>query len=108
MSASEIDGSCQKVTPDGFDFSFTTAKTATGASSLGDFGGTWNNVWTTPGTGGGTFPCELDFTGNGITTCAGGGTQSGSPLAGITFTYDGANTVSGSAQGWAEFSATRR
>jgi hypothetical protein len=59
---------------------------------------------------GGTFPCTLDFRGNNITTCAGGamnGRVVGSPLAGITFTYDGANTVSGSAQGWAEFSATR-
>jgi len=59
---------------------------------------------------GGTFPCALDFTGNSITTCAGGpmnGEVTGSPLAGITFTYDGANTLSGAAQGWAEYSATR-
>jgi hypothetical protein len=36
------------------------------------------------------------------------GQLQGSPLAGITFTYDGANTASGATQGWAEFSATRR
>jgi hypothetical protein len=83
---------------------------STAASGFGDFGGTWNNTWTVPGTNGGTFPCTLDFTGNSITTCAGGqmnGEVTGSPLAGITFTYDGANTVSGAAQGWAEYSATR-
>jgi hypothetical protein len=48
--------------------------------------------------------------GNSIATCDGGamnGAVSGSPLAGITVTYDGMNTVSGLAQGWAEFSATR-
>ena len=52
---------------------------------------------------------ELDFLGNGITTCAGtnGGT-SGHPLEGITFTYDGASTASGVAQGWAEYSAMRQ
>jgi hypothetical protein len=110
VSAAEIDGGCQQVSPAGPWFSFTTRKTAPAASSFGDFGGKWTNTWTTPGTGGGTFPCELDFIGNSITTCTGGavnGQITGSPLAGITFTYDGANAVSGSAQGWAEFSATR-
>jgi hypothetical protein len=110
VSAAEIDGACQQTSPAGPWFSFTTQKMSPAASSFGDFGGKWTNTWTTPGMGGGTFPCTLDFTGNGITTCAGGamnGQVSGSPLAGITFTYDGANTVSGSAQGWAEFSATR-
>jgi hypothetical protein len=112
VSASEIDGACQDLTlsPPGPWFSFTTQKTATAASSFGDFGGTWTNTWTWPGTSGGTYPCALDFMGNSITTCAGGavgGEVHGSPLAGISFTYDGANTVSGSAQGWAEFSATR-
>jgi hypothetical protein len=110
VSATEIDGACQQVSPAGPWFSFTTQKMSPAASSFGDFGGKWTNTWTTPGMGGGTFPCTLDFTGNGITTCAGGavnGSIQGSPLAGITFTYDGANTVSGSAQGWTEFSATR-
>jgi hypothetical protein len=80
------------------------------ASSLGDFGGNWNNIWTWAGTAGGTYPCLLNFTGNDIATCDGGamnGAVNGSPLAGITLTYDGMNTVSGLAQGWAEFSATR-
>ena len=110
VSATEIDGSCQQASPTGPWFSFTTTKTSTAASGFGDFGGMWNNIWTWPGTNGGTFPCTLDFTGNSITTCAGGpmnGGVTGSPLAGITFTYDGANTVSGAAQGWAEYSATR-
>jgi hypothetical protein len=112
VSATEIDGACQNVSPAGPWFTFTTAKTNAGASSFGDFGGTWNNTWTWQGTNGGAFPCTLDFMANGITTCSGGGPVNGqvngNPLAGITVTYDGANTVSGSAQGWAEFSATRR
>jgi len=110
VSASEIDGSCQNLAPAGPWFTFTTKKMSAAASSLGDFGGKWTNTWTWQDTGGGPFPCVLDFTGNNITTCAGGamnGQPSGSPLAGITVTYDGANTISGSAQGWAEFSATR-
>jgi len=110
VSSTEIDGACQKVTQDGFDFHFTTAKMTAAASSLGDFGGTWMNTWTS-GADGGAYPCQLDFTGNGLTTCAGGamnGEITGTPLSGITFTYDGANTVSGVAQGWAEYSATRR
>ena len=107
VSATEIDGACQMVTSDGFDFSFTTKKMTSAASSLGDFGGTWQNTWMS----GGTYPCELDFAGNTITTCPGGPTNgelTGSPLPGIAFTYDGANTVSGVAQGWAEYSATRQ
>jgi hypothetical protein len=111
LSATEIDGSCQKITSDGFDFSFTTTRMASAASSFRDFGGAWINTWTWPGTSGGNFPCRLDFTGNDITTCAGGamnGAVTGSPLSGISFTYDGANMASGVAQGWAEFSATRR
>jgi hypothetical protein len=111
VSAAEIDGACQGVGGQGFDFNFTTKKMTSAASSLGDFGGTWINTWTWPGASGGTYPCELDFVGNGITTCAGGttnGAANGSPLTGITFTYDGANTASGAAQGWAEYSATRR
>jgi hypothetical protein len=110
VSASEIDGACRNVSPDGPWFHFTTQKTSAAASTLGDFGGTWTNTWTWDEMDGGTFPCALDFAGNGITTCAGGamnGAVVGSPLAGITFTYDGVNTVSGSAQGWAEFAATR-
>jgi hypothetical protein len=110
VTASEIDGACQQLAPAGPWFSFTTTKMSAAASSLGDFGGKWKNTWITPGTGGGTYPCELDFTGNSITTCSGGavnGAVNGNPLAGITFTYDGANTVSGVAQGWAEYSATR-
>jgi hypothetical protein len=112
VSATEIDGACQNVLPAGTApwFNFTTQKTSPAASSLGDFGGTWTNKWTWAGTGtgSGTFPCTLDFTGNSITTCDGGAVDfNGSPLAGITFTCDGANTVSGVAQGWAEFSATR-
>ena len=110
VSAAEIDGACQQTSPVGPWFSFTTQKMSSAASSFGDFGGKWMNTWTTPGMGGGTFPCTLDFTGNSIMTCAGGamnGQISGSPLTGITFTYDGANAVSGSAQGWTEFSATR-
>jgi hypothetical protein len=110
VTATEIDGACQYLAPAGPWFNFTTAKMSGAASSFGDFGGKWTNTWTWAGMGGGTFPCALDFTGNSITTCTGGavnGQVNGSPLAGITFTYDGANTVSGSAQGWAEFSATR-
>ncbi|MGO9837608.1 MAG: hypothetical protein ACLP1X_25750 [Polyangiaceae bacterium] len=108
VSATEIDGACQNVSPAGPWFNFTTRKTSPTASSLGDFGGTWTNAWTWAGTMGGTYPCALEFTGNSITTCDGGATDfNGSPLAGITFTYDGANTVSGAAQGWAEYSATR-
>jgi hypothetical protein len=110
VTAGEVDGACQELSPPGSWFSFTTQKTSAAASSFGDFGGKWTNTWTWPGTGGGVFPCTLDFSGNTITTCAGGATDgeiTGSPLAGIMFTYDGANTVSGAAQGWAEFSATR-
>jgi hypothetical protein len=110
VSATEIDGACQDVSPARDWFAFTTKKNASAASSLGDFGGTWTNTWINPGASGGTFPCTIDFTGNDIQTCAGGavnGSIKGSPLAGIVFHYDGANTVSGSAQGWAEFSASR-
>ncbi len=111
VTASEIDGACQNLSPAGPWFNFTSRKTSPASSSLGDFGGMWTNTWTWPGTNGGVFPCSLDFTGNTITACDGGasnGQVSGSPLAGITFTYDGMNTVSGSAQGWAEFAATRQ
>jgi hypothetical protein len=111
VTATEIDGACQDLSPPGPWFNFTTQKMSAEASSLADFGGKWLNTWTWAGTGGGTFPCSLEFTGNTITTCAGGsvmnGQPSGSPLARISVTYDGAHTVSGSAQGWAEFSATR-
>lgn len=111
VSATEIDGACQIVSPPSAWFSFTTSKTKSAASSFGDFGGTWMSTWIWPGAMGGTYPCELNFSGASITTCAGGamnGQVQGSPLAGITFTYDGANTASGAVQGWAEFSATRR
>jgi hypothetical protein len=111
VSATEIDGACQLVSPPSAWFSFTTSKSNSVASSFGDFGGTWTNTWIWPGAMGGTYPCELNFSGASLTTCAGGamnGQPQGSPLAGITFTYDGANTASGAAQGWAEFSATRR
>jgi hypothetical protein len=111
VTTTEIDGSCQFVSPAGPWFTFTTAKMNAAASSFGDFGGTWTNTWTWSGMNGGPFPCTLDFTANGITTCTGGavnGQVTGNPLAGITVSYDGANTVSGSAQGWAEFSATRQ
>jgi hypothetical protein len=104
VSAGEIDGACQNVSPPGPWFSFTTKKTSPGTSIFGDFGGTWANAFTDPGPGGGVVPCTLDFTGNGITTCP---VIAGNPLSGITFTYDGANAVSGAAQGWAEYSATR-
>jgi hypothetical protein len=110
VSASEIDGTCQYLSPASPWFTFTTKKTSAAASSLGDFGGKWTNTWTWQDSSGGTFPCALDFTGNNITTCPGGavnGQVNGSPLAGITVNYDGAHTVSGAAQGWAEFSATR-
>jgi hypothetical protein len=110
VTASEIDATCKNLSPNSPWFTFTTQKMSGAASSFGDFGGKWTNTWTWQGTGGGTYPCTLDFSGNGITTCAGGATNgqiTGSPLAGIMVTYDGANTVSGSAQGWAEFSATR-
>ncbi len=109
VAAAEIDGACQQLAPVGPWFSFTTAKGSAAASSFGDLGGTWTNTWTWPGASGGAFPCTLGFAGNSVTTCAASGMNGdGSPLAGITFTYDGANTVSGAAQGWAEFSATRR
>jgi hypothetical protein len=110
VTAMEIDGACQFLSPAAPWFSFTTAKTNAAASSFGDLGGTWTNTWTWPGMSGGMFPCALDFAGKSINTCSGGATNgqiNGNPLAGIAFTYDGANTVSGSAQGWAEFSATR-
>ncbi len=110
VTATEIDGACQDVSPAAPWFSFTTTKMSSAASSFGDFGGAWISMWTTPGTSGGVYPCGLGFTGNSITTCPGeamNGEVVGSPLAGITFTYDGKNTVSGAAQGWAEFSATR-
>ncbi len=106
VSSTEIDGSCNKIT-DGFTFSFTTTKMTSAASMLGDFGGTWMNTWTWPGMGGGTYPCQLEFTGNSITTCPLGPTN-GSPLTGITFTYDGAGVASGVAAGSAEYSVTRR
>ena len=111
VSASEIDGSCQQPGPNPFDFSFTTTKTAADTSIFGDFGGTWMNTWTWPEQGGGTFPCQIAFTGSSIQTCTGGGANdlvTASPIAGISFTYDGTNTASGTAYGWAEFSATRR
>jgi hypothetical protein len=114
VTAAEIDGACQFVSPAGPPagpwFTFTTQKMNPAASSFGDLGGKWINTWIWPGMNGGTFPCTLDFAGKTITTCAGGalnGQVNGSPLAGITFTYDGANTVSGAAHGWAEFFATR-
>jgi hypothetical protein len=110
VSVAEIDGACQQLSPAGPWFSFTTRKTVAAGSSLGDFGGQWLNTWTWPGANGGTFPCTLDFTGNSISTCARGaadGQVTENPLAGITFTYDGANTASGAAQGWAEYFATR-
>jgi hypothetical protein len=114
VSATEIDGSCQETAAEsGLDFGFTTAKMTPAASSLGDFGGTWLNTWIGAGTDGGivTFPCALDFAGNDITTCPVhmvNGYIVGSPVTGISFTYDGADTVSGVAQGWAEYSATRQ
>jgi hypothetical protein len=104
VSAGEIDGACQNVSPAGPWFSFTTKKTSSATSIFGDFGGTWANAWTDPGPGGGVVPCTLTFSGNDITTCP---VIEGNPLSGITFTYDGANAVSGAAQGWAEYSATR-
>jgi hypothetical protein len=118
VSATEIDGACQFLSPStqGW-FNFTTTKTSTEASALGDLGGKWLNTWTwspasgVPGMDGGTYPCDLDFNGNAIQTCAGAivnnDQPTGNPLAGITFIYDGMNTVSGAAQGWAEYSATR-
>jgi hypothetical protein len=111
VSGEEIDATCNNVSPSSLWFSFTTAKGPSATSGFGDFGGTWTNTWTWGGSSTTTYPCELDFSGNDINTCDGGavnGAVVGSPLAGITFTWDGANTVSGSAQGWAEFSATRR
>jgi hypothetical protein len=111
VSAGEIDGACRLVSPDGPWFHFTSQKMPGAAASIfGDFGGDWINTWTWDENDGGTFPCALHFAGSGITTCTGGamnGRVVGSPLAGITFTYDGAHTLSGAAQGWAEFSATR-
>jgi hypothetical protein len=108
VGSSEIDGSCSEIT-EGFDFTFTTAKMASAPSSFGDFGGTWLNTWIWPGDSGGTFPCSIVFSGSSITTCPvpDGGVNE-SPIVGITFAYDGANMVSGAAQGWTEFSATRR
>jgi hypothetical protein len=108
VGSSEIDGSCHKIT-EGFDFSFTTTKMAPAASSFGDFGGTWLNTWIWPGDSGGSFPCSIVFSGSSITTCTvpDGGVNE-SPIKGITFTYDGTNMASGVAQGWTEFSATRR
>ncbi len=108
VSSTEIDGACT-YTQGGPFFRFTTTKMSSATSALGDFGGKWMNAWTWLYQGGGTYTCELDFLGNGITTCSGtnGGT-SRHPLQGITFTYDGASTASGAAQGWAEYSAMRQ
>jgi hypothetical protein len=108
VSSAEIDGACT-YTQGGPFFSFTTKKTSSATSALGDFGGKWMNAWTWLYQGGGTYSCELDFLENGITTCSGtnGGT-SRHPLQGITFTYDGASIASGAAQGWAEYSAMRQ
>ena len=110
VSSTEIDGACHGVSGPLLDFSFATKKMTSAASSLGDFGGTWMNTWTNPGASGGMYPCLLTFTGNTITTCPGSAAKAGNgtPLSGITFTYDGANRASGAAQGWAEYSATRR
>jgi hypothetical protein len=108
VTTSEIDGACHVITQ-GIDFSFTTTKMSSAASVLGDFGGKWMNNWTWPGTSGGTYPCELDFIGSSITTCMpGDASMNGNALQDITFTYDGANTVSGIAQSYAEYSATRQ
>jgi hypothetical protein len=107
VSAGEIDGACRHVTDDGFDFSFTTKKMSSAASSFGDFGGTWLNTWTWPGDAGGSYPCAITFSGNDITTCA-GVIEQGSQVTGISFTYDGADTTSGTVQGWGEYSATRQ
>jgi hypothetical protein len=108
VSSAEIDGACT-YTQGGPFFSFTTKKMSSATSALGDFGGKWMNAWTWLYQGGGNYMCELDFLGKGITTCSGtnGGT-SGHSLQGITFTYDGASTASGAAQGWAEYSAMRQ
>jgi hypothetical protein len=110
VSSTEIDGACHGISGPLIDFSFTTTKMTSTVSSLGDFGGTWMNTWTNPGASGGTYPCLFTFTGNTITTCSGAAAKSGNgtPLSGITFTYDGANRASGVALGWAEYSATRR
>ncbi|HTQ07407.1 MAG TPA: hypothetical protein VMI54_26305 [Polyangiaceae bacterium] len=108
VGASEIDGSCRKVTDDGFDFDFTTAKQTSAVSSFGDLGGTWLHTWTQNGS---ANTCALDFGDASIKTCPGtlaGGGSSATPVSGITFDFDGADTVSGTLQGWAEFSATRR
>jgi hypothetical protein len=107
VSSTEVDGACSQ-NPGGPFFSFTTKKMSPGTSVLGDFGGKWMNTFIDPGKSA-SYPCELDFIGSSITTCtrADGGVG-GNPLSGITFTYDGANTASGAAQGWAEYSATRQ
>jgi hypothetical protein len=109
VAGTEVDGTCDDW------FNFTTAKNPnaqTPASSFGDFGGNWTNTWVWGEPDAGIYPCALGFAGNDINTCDGGASGAenfdGNPLAGITFTWDGANTVSGSAQGWAEFSATRQ
>lgn len=107
VSATEVDGACTR-TPGGPFFTFTSKKLSSAASVLGDFGGKWMNTFIDPSTGTG-YPCELDFIGNGITTCMiGDASANANPLQGITFTYDGANAVSGVAGDWAEYSATRR
>jgi hypothetical protein len=111
MGGSEIDATCNNLNPTSAWFTFTTAKGADAASSFGDFGGAWTNTWIWGAPDGGGISCGLDFAGNDVTSCDGGmasGDGSGTPISGITFTYDGANTISGSAQGWAEFSATRQ
>lgn len=97
VSAGQINASCAG----DFDFEFTTTSLQAGSSSFGDFGGTWNNVWTwTPDAG--TYTCGLDFAGSSISTCDGGGHI----LEDITFQLNG-TMASGNAQG-TEFSATRR
>ncbi|MGH7436494.1 MAG: hypothetical protein ACRENE_12545 [Polyangiaceae bacterium] len=107
VSATQIDGACTQ-TPGGPFFTFTSKKMSSAASVLGDFGGKWLNTFVDPKTGTG-YPCELDFVGNGITTCTiQDASANANPLQGITFTYDGANLLSGVAGDWAEYSANRR
>lgn len=111
LGAHEIDASCDTLGPTDPWFSFTSSRDAGEDSSFGDLGGTWHNVWVNGAKGSKSYPCDLHVSGNDVDTCAGGavnGAVDGSPLAGITFTYDGADTISGSAHGWAEFSAKRR
>jgi hypothetical protein len=103
MTANQTTATCSDSddNQDPFNFTFTQTLGQQQASSFGALGGSWSNTWTWEPDAG-TYDCVLDFAGQGITTCNGGGHI----LENITFQLNG-DTASGNAQG-TEFTATRR